>query len=166
MNLISLLVACGANPPEPPPAAPAEAPAAVATPAAPPAPTGNGPFGVAPDAAKAVPVDTVVADAAAWSGKDVTVKGTVREVCQKKGCWHRLSTADANVDILVKDKEYQIFLPKDAGGRTALVQGTFLVEEMPMDEAKHYAEDAGRDPSTITGPVKTFQIDAAGVLLL
>jgi hypothetical protein len=110
-----------------------------------------------------VPVDTLVSDASAWSGKEVVLEGVVKEVCQKKGCWHTIATADPAVAVMVKDKEYKIFLPKDAAGKKVHVKGTFAVEEIPEDEARHYAEDAGRDPSTIVGPQKTFALDVAGV---
>ncbi len=159
--LLALLLACST-----PPAAPTvtEAPAPAAPAPAAPAPAAwlvalGEPF----TATEVVPVDRLVADPAAWDGKDVVLEGVVKEVCQKKGCWHTLATADPAVNVMVKDKEYKIFLPKDAGGKKVHVKGTFAVTDLPEDEARHYAEDAGRDPSTIVGPQKTFAIDVAGV---
>ena len=146
------------------PSASGAAPAPAAAPAA--APPVQTVLGAEVDLAAAVPVDDVIAAAATWSGKPVTVKGTVKEVCQKKGCWHTLATKDPAVNVLVKDKEYGIFLPFDSAGRTAVVKGTFTVELLPVDEARHYAEDAGRDPSTITAPVPSYLMDADGVRLL
>lgn len=175
MTLALLLIACASGPASPnaanDAAAPAAAPATPTTAEAPPteapaAPSGNGPFGAPVDVAQAIPVDTVLAEPEAWSGKEVVVKAEIREVCQKKGCWHTLATSQPDVNVLVKDKEYAIFLPKDVAGRTAAVKGTFLVETMSVDEARHYAEDAGKDPSAIVAPTKTFQIDVAGVVLL
>jgi hypothetical protein len=113
-----------------------------------------------------LPVDALVANAAEWSGKEVVVEATVKEVCQKKGCWHTLATATPDVVILVRDQEYKIFLPKDAAGKRVQVKGTFAVVETPEAEAKHLAEDAGRDPAGIVGPQKGYQIDAAGVQFL
>jgi hypothetical protein len=54
-------------------------------------------------------------------------------------------------------------LPKDAAGKKVHVKGTFAVAELPEAEARHYAEDAGRDPTTIVGAQKTFALDVAGV---
>lgn len=162
--LLALLFACS-------PAAP---PAVTAPAAAPPAPVAEAPaapawhvaLGEAFTATDVVSVDKVVADPAAWDGKDLVVEGVVKEVCQKKGCWHTIATADPAVNVMVKDKDYKIFLPKDAGGKKVYVKGTFAVAELPEAEARHYAEDAGRDPSAIVGPQKTFAIDVAGVQFL
>ena len=170
--LLSLLLACATEAPSttaapsaqpPAPAAPAAEPAA--EPAHHAAPS-NVNLGERFAADAVVPVDTLLAQAATYDGKEVVLEGAVKEVCQKKGCWHTIATADAAVDILVKDKEYKIFLPKDAAGKRVHVKGTFAVTELPEAEAKHYAEDAGRDPSTIVGPQKRYTLDVAGVKFL
>ena len=77
-----------------------------------------------------------------------------------------IATADPNVDVMVKDKAYGIFLPFDAAGKKVAVKGTFSVEILPLEEARHYASDAGKDPNTITEAPKTFLMDADGVALL
>lgn len=167
--MLFALFACSTETPTPAQAPPPPAPEKAAEAAPAPARTEGGwepRLGETVDAAQAVAVDEVMAKAAEWSGKDLVLKGTIREVCQKKGCWHTIATADPTTNILVKDKEYGIFLPKDCAGKTALIKGTFSMTEMPEDEAKHYAEDAGRDPSTIHGPQKSYQMDADGVLLM
>lgn len=158
--LLLLAVACSPTElPEPPPAAPTEVPAAPAT-------NPNVALGAEVDPTGAVPVDQVVAQAETWNGKPVTLTGTVKQVCQKKGCWHTIGTSDPNVDVMVKDKEYKIFLPFDAAGKTAVVKGTFTVETLPLEEARHYAEDAGKDPNTITEAPRTFLMDADGIALI
>ena len=170
--LLALILAC-ATETAPAPAAPAaeapiaEAPAAEAAPVAgKEAPNPNIAYGEAVDASSAVSVDEVIAAADTYNGKPITLKGTVKEVCQKKGCWHTIATSDPNVDVMVKDKAYGIFLPFDAAGKTVAVKGTFSVEILPLEEARHYASDAGKDPSTITEAPKTFLMDADGVALL
>jgi hypothetical protein len=157
--LLALVLACS---PAAPPAPVAATPPVTEAPA-PAAPAWHVALGETFTATGIVPVDKVVADPAAWDGKDLVVEGVIKEVCQKKGCWHTIATSDAAVNVMVKDKDYKIFLPKDAGGKKVLVKGTFAVAELPEAEARHYAEDAGRDPSTIVGPQKTFAIDVAGV---
>jgi len=158
--LLLLALACSPTQPEATPAAP---PVAEQAPA-PQAPVSTVNLGDAAfDESAIVPIDTIVKDPAAWDGKDVVVDAVVKEVCQKKGCWHTLATADPAVSVMVKDKEYAIFLPKDSAGKKVHVHGTFAVSELPEAEARHYAEDAGRDPSTIVGPQKAFTLDVAGV---
>lgn len=153
---VALLLACStaSQPPvaTPSPPAPAVAPAA-----------DNVFLGDPVDGARALPIDVVLASASAYDGKEVVVEGTVKEVCQKKGCWHTIATASPDVSVMVKDKEYKVFLPKDAAGRRVHVGGTFALVETPEAEARHYAEDAGRDPSLVVGPQRGYAIDVSGV---
>ena len=166
-----LLFAC-ASPPSTPtaPSAPAvpTAPAAPVAPVAPAAPADAAPlsFGAPVDLANAIPVDQVVGAPDQYAGKELTVTGTVREVCQKKGCWHTIATASPDTSVRVKDKEYEIFLPKDCAGRKVAVKGTFSVETIPLEEARHYAQDAGKDPNSITEAKPSFEMEAAGITLL
>jgi len=141
---------------------PTPEPASVTAPAAPPSGWVVA-LGESVDSTVVVPVDTLVNAADAWNGKDVVIDGVVKEVCQKKGCWHTISTASPDVTVMAKDKEYKVFLPKDAAGQRVHVKGTFAAVETPEEEARHYAEDAGRDPSTIVGPQKGYAVDVAGV---
>lgn len=155
--VIALLLACSTPETKPTPAA-VPPPAAEAPP-----PPVEVNLGEAVDSAGVVPIDTVLASAADYDGKDVVVEGTVKEVCQKKGCWHTIATASPDVAVMVKDKEYKIFLPKDSAGKKVHLKGNFALVETPEAEARHYAEDAGKDPSTIVGPQKGYAIDVAGV---
>ena len=166
--LLALILACAAETaPTPAPVAPAEEAAEEAhAEAAGESGASNVAYGEAVDVSTAVSVDAVIAAADTYNGKPVTVTGTVKSVCQKKGCWHTIATADPNVDVMVKDKAYGIFLPFDAAGKKVAVKGTFSVEILPLEEARHYASDAGKDPNTITEAPKTFLMDADGVALL
>ncbi len=157
--LVALLYACNADAP------PAAEPAPVAA-AAPEAPATLVNLGTSPDEALAVSLDEVLANAGAWEGKSVVVKAGIATVCQKKGCWHRLATANPDVTVMCKDKEYEVFLPLDAAGKTAVVAGVFHQEVLSIEDAKHFAEDAGKDPATVTAPVTQYAIDLVGVKLL
>lgn len=167
MMMVLFLLACSNQPTsseKPAPEKPAPEKPAEQVPVAPQA--GQTAFGKPVEDAQAMSCDALVQEADQWSGKSVTVKGTIREVCQKKGCWHTLSTNDPNVTILVKDKEYELFLPKDVAGRQVVVGGTFSVGVMPLEEAQHLAADAGKDPASITVAPKTYMMDADGIKLL
>lgn len=162
LTLAFLVLACAT--PEPvaaPVPTPAPAPEAAAPAAEPSAPAVF--LGDAVDPAGALAIDEVIARSTEFDGKEIVVRGTVKEVCQKKGCWHTIATANPDVAVMAKDKDYKIFLPKDSAGKAVLVKGTFAVAEVPEAEARHYAEDAGKDPATIVGPQKGFQLDVAGV---
>jgi len=91
----------------------------------------------------------------------------VLEVCQAKGCWMRLSL-DNGQEAMVKFKDYGFFVPKDITGKKVIVNGNAFVNEMSVEEQKHYAKDGGQSDeeiAKITAPKKTFGFLADGVLL-
>lgn len=93
--------------------------------------------------------------------------GKVDEVCQSKGCWMKLNLEDGN-QIMVKFKDYAFFMPKDIVGKEVVINGKAYVNEVPVDELQHYAEDAGKSAeeiAAITAPQTTFSFEADGVLL-
>ena len=111
------------------------------------------------------PVEGVVVKSKRWDGKRVRVEGEVLSVCQKKGCWMELQAGDETVRVTFKD--YGFFVPKDCDGSIARVDGVFRVREVPVEEARHYLEDAGQheEAAKITEPVRSFEIVADGVAL-
>lgn len=104
------------------------------------------------------------------SSKDTLVTkfhGTVNEVCQAKGCWMKLKL-DGGVEAMVKFKDYGFFMPKDIAGKEVIVNGKAFIEEMSVDEQRHYAKDGGESDEAIaliTEPKKTFRFEADGVLI-
>lgn len=91
----------------------------------------------------------------------------VNEVCQAKGCWMRLKLDDEN-EVMVKFKDYGFFVPKDIKGKNVIVNGKAFVEEVSVDEQRHYAEDAGKSAeeiASITEPKRTYTFEADGVLV-
>ena len=93
--------------------------------------------------------------------------GKVKEVCQSKGCWMKVDLEDGN-QVMVKFKDYGFFMPKDIAGKEVIINGKAFVNEVPVDEQRHYAEDAGKSEeeiAAITEPKKTFSFEADGVLL-
>lgn len=91
----------------------------------------------------------------------------VDEVCQAKGCWMKLNLENGE-QVMVKFKDYGFFMPKDIAGKQVVVNGKAFVNEVPVDEQRHYAEDAGKSAeeiAKITEPKKTYSFEADGVLL-
>lgn len=95
------------------------------------------------------------------------VTGTIDAVCQKKGCWMELKNADGST-VRVTFKDYAFFMPKDAGGRTAIVDGIAKVEVTSVADLQEYAKDDGKskdEVAAITEPVKELVFEANGVIL-
>jgi hypothetical protein len=92
----------------------------------------------------------------------------VDEVCQAKGCWMKLDL-DNGEQVMVKFKDYGFFMPKNIAGKEVIINGKAYVNEVPVSELRHYAEDAGKSDeeiAQITEPKKTFSFEADGVLLI
>jgi len=100
-----------------------------------------------------------------YEGKAIRVKGSVKDVCSKKGCWLMLS--DGKNAIRVRFKDYKFFVPTNAKGYEVVVEG--LAKEGTISEkmAKHYAEESGDKEAAkkIKGPQKAVSFTATGVQL-
>jgi hypothetical protein len=98
---------------------------------------------------------------------ELTVKGKVVEVCQKKGCWMTIDLGKGET-MRVKFKDYGFFVPKDAAGKTAIMQGVASREEVTVDELRHLAEDAGNtkeEVAAIVEPRQELTFVAEGVII-
>ncbi len=94
--------------------------------------------------------------------------GKVNEVCQAKGCWMKVDLEDGN-QVMVKFKDYGFFMPKNIAGEEVIINGKAFVSEVPVEELRHYAEDAGKSAeeiAAITESKKTYSFEADGVLLI
>lgn len=109
-------------------------------------------------------VTSVMTDTA-LRNREVTVRGTVLDVCRKKGCW--LVVTDGTSQMRVTFKDYGFFVPTDCDGRIVSIQGVVSVEEIPEDLAKHYAEESkSEDPEKITGAQTVITMVATGVQMV
>lgn len=127
-------------------------------------------FGEAITAEGAVSYDDMLAQIQGKDSMEVKVVGTVEAVCQMKGCWMNVvSTQEGKPEMMVKFKDYGFFVPKDIAGRQVVMQGYAYREVTPVDELRHYAEDAGKSKEeieAITAPKEELKFMASGVLLL
>jgi hypothetical protein len=107
----------------------------------------------------------VVSDPAKYADTPVLVRGTISDVCQRKGCWLVLSDGARSVQIRFAD--YGFFVPKDSRGKQAYVEGRVKAETLSEEEARHYAaESIEGDPSAIRGPQEVVSFTATGVRIV
>ena len=101
---------------------------------------------------------------------DAVVYGTVKDVCQVKGCWMTVvSDLDTSKVINVRFKDYGFFVPKDLAGAKIAMNGKAFSEMTPVDELRHYAEDAGKSAEEIeqiTDPEYQLKFYASGVKIM
>ncbi len=98
---------------------------------------------------------------------DVKFASNVNSVCKAKGCWMKLDL-NPTTQAMVKFKDYGFFVPMNAENSKAIVHGKAFVGEIPVEELRHYAEDAGESEeeiAAITEPETTYNFVADGVLL-
>ncbi|MDT0644439.1 DUF4920 domain-containing protein [Zunongwangia sp. F363] len=97
----------------------------------------------------------------------VSFKTSVTSVCKMKGCWMTLKMPGEE-EVMVKFKDYAFFVPKDIEGQEVIVEGKAYVKEVPIEELKHLAKDAGKSEAeiaAITTPEKQRSFLAEGVLI-
>ena len=157
------LSACISTSPDQPEAASA-VPESVSVPAA--APVTVGAF----TAGTALSVDDALARSASLDGQTIRVAGTIRQVCQARGCWLTFSTGQGRTLRVMthgegEDESEDLLFPKDAAGRHAEVIGTLRVAEESVERRRHLAEDGGATPeqiAAITEPTRSVSLVATG----
>lgn len=97
--------------------------------------------------------------------ENVAVKGKVVDVCDKKGCWITVETANKE-RFFVKMKDYAFFVPTALKGKNVVLEGNAEEKTISVDELKHYAEDAKKSPeeiAKITKPEQEIRFMASGI---
>jgi len=125
-----------------------------------------GVFGAGVHSRKPIRLETAAKQVKDLHGRTIRVDGLLKDVCRKKGCWTVLR--DGKTEVRVKFRDYAFFVPRDAAGRRALVEGIVTAKTISEAEAKHYAEESG-DPDSakkIKGPQKVLAFTAIGVEIL
>lgn len=102
-------------------------------------------------------------------GDTVQIKfsSEIMDVCQKKGCWMNMTLPNDN-KAFVRFKDYGFFMPLNAAGSEAVVEGKAFIDLITVDELKHFAKDAGKSQEEIdliVEPKVTYAFTANGVLI-
>jgi hypothetical protein len=98
----------------------------------------------------------------------VTVEGSVRKACTRRGCWMELaeSPREGTPGCRVTFKNYGFFVPTNSAGARARVQGQVEVETLPAASVRHYEEEgaifASKQPD---GTAREVRLVATGVEL-
>jgi hypothetical protein len=98
-------------------------------------------FGTAITVKKCTPVAKLAKDPARLAGRKVLISGTVKEVCQGRGCWVEVEADGAS--FIARSLDESVLLPKDCKGRKVVVQGVVK----PLPPAARAEEPAAGEPA-------------------
>jgi hypothetical protein len=93
-------------------------------------------FGKPIRSSDAVTLAAVAAAPKTFNRRSIVTEGTVTKVCQEAGCW--MAIKDGAHDALVRMENHAFFLPKDAAGQHARIEGRILLvkDGKECDEAE------------------------------
>ena len=121
--------------------------------------------GVAFTDSKKVELSELLQKPEGFDKQTVTTEGTVRQVCQKKGCWMEIAADGKGPGARITFKDYEFFVPKDAAGKKAKIEGSVKLAELSEERAKHYASEGATVPRSADGKAREVQLVATAVEL-
>lgn len=98
---------------------------------------------------------------------ETKVKAKIHNVCQMKGCWMTLGMGN-DEEVMVRFRDYGFFVPKDASGKIAIVEGRAYIDTVSVETLRHYAADAGKSEEeikAITKPEQRVSFVADGIII-
>ncbi len=98
-------------------------------------------FGAPLSEREPVAVSALLDDPTPYLGKVVKANGTVSRVCQKAGCWLELAAEPDGRGLRVPMANHAFFIPEDAIGRPAVVEGELTAQALPEDHKAHLASE-------------------------
>ena len=100
--------------------------------------------------------------------KDIKIRGSVDQVCPKKGCWMIMKLEDGQ-EMRVTFKDYKIFVPTELAGKLVALDGFAYKDTVSVEDLRHYAEDAGKSAEEIAkiqAPEFQLAYEAKGLVVL
>lgn len=127
-------------------------------------------FGEKIDTSGAISFENLLSQMSSADSVVTKLNGTVSAVCQTKGCWMNLTSAQDTTksEIFVQFKDYGFFMPKDLAGKNVTIQGKAYREVTSVDDLRHFAEDEGLSAdeiAKITEPKTELKFMASGVVI-
>lgn len=124
-------------------------------------------YGAAITPVGAVPMSALANALGRRDSAQVKLVGKASAVCQAKGCWMTLPTANGQ-QMRVRFRDYAFFVPKDLSGHTVVVSGWVHRATVSVADQQHYLRDAGKpepEIAAITQAKQELDFLADGVLV-
>ncbi|WP_417763315.1 DUF4920 domain-containing protein [Shewanella sp.] len=126
-------------------------------------------FGTAVEADKLTAVSTILATPNDYVGKQVTIKGVVTNVCEKRGCWMTVKSDQRFQELFIKVRDGDMVFPMSARGSEAIVTGKLSAVPLSLEQSRAYLADEAKkqgkdfDVASVTEPVNFYQLAPSGV---
>ncbi len=102
-----------------------------------------------------------------YTGKQILVEGIIVRSCKMEGCWLELAPAKNAAAVRIRMKDHAFFVPLDAAGLNARVEGVMSVKTLGKAEVDHLKNEDGAEFDKINadGTVTEVSFEASGVEL-
>lgn len=113
-------------------------------------------------------VSKILSSPEKFEGKTVLVEGEILGVCDDKGCWIEIAGTKKDEKIKIKVEDGVIVFPKEAKGKTALVEGVVALVKAEGCEDKEMAEKKDGEDAGCCSKDKTkkaYQIEGIGAVV-
>lgn len=117
--------------------------------------------------AKKVSLAKAMKQPSKYEGKVVLVDGLIVRSCKTEGCWMELAPSADAKSVRVKFKDHAFFIPLDAAGMKAKVEGVFSVKTLTKAEVDHLVNEDGAkfENRNADGTVTEISFEATGIEL-
>lgn len=102
-----------------------------------------------------------------YSEKPILVEGVIKRSCKMEGCWMELAPTLEATAVRIKMKDHAFFVPLDAAGLKAKVEGVMSIKTLSKEQVDHLVKDDGAkfDKINADGTVTEISFEATGVEL-
>jgi len=114
------------------------------------------------------PLAAILQRPAEFDGRTVAVEGHVARACSRKGCWMEIADgpSESAPSCRVTFENYAFFVPKDAPGAQARLEGTVTTSRIKPSHVEHLESEGARfGAKNPDGSAIEVQIVATGVEL-
>lgn len=123
--------------------------------------------GAAIGTAKKVSLAKAMKNPAKYNSTPILVEGVIVRSCKMEGCWMELAPTTTAKSVRIKMKDHAFFVPLDAAGLKAKVEGVMSIKTLSKEQVDHLVKDDGAkfDKINADGTVTEISFEATGVEL-
>lgn len=129
-------------------------------------------FGGGADMKQFLELSTLMKSPANYADKTITVKGEIKEVCHKKGCWMELSAGKNFDSLIVKVRDGDMVFPISSRGKVAFATGVLTASQLDVERTRAYLEHRAEennldfDPASVVKGMTLYRLKPTGVTVL